>query len=218
MIVTDSMLKLARTKKGGYTKGQIELAKTLYPNKWLKSITGANVSELFWGEFVAKAKKPKKIKTKKKAKIINKMSKGGGDWSWSPEKSDMPPLRIVAGTSKGRKRNKLARAKISRLDSNSFYTSKEWRALRVRVLEKYKCSCMMCVQSPKVHGIVIHVDHIKPRSKRPDLSLDFNNLQLLCEACNMGKSNKYSTDYRPDDSGDSELLDIQLFADKGVFQ
>ena len=56
---------------------------------------------------------------------------------------------------------------------------------------------MMCGRSPKMHSVVIHVDHIKPRSIYPDLSLEFTNLQLLCADCNLGKSNKYDTDWRP---------------------
>jgi len=43
----------------------------------------------------------------------------------------------------------------------------------------------------------IHVDHIKPRSKFPELELVFDNLQVLCDDCNIGKSNVDSTDFRP---------------------
>lgn len=82
--------------------------------------------------------------------------------------------------------------------ATDFYKSKEWRSLRVRVLEKYECKCMMCGHSPKEHGIVMHVDHIKPRSTHPHLQLREDNLQLLCEDCNLGKSNKYKTDWRPE--------------------
>ena len=77
-------------------------------------------------------------------------------------------------------------------------TAKEWKQIRVRVLEKYECRCMMCGRNPRDHGVVIHVSHIKPRSKYPELSLDFDNLQILCDECNTGKSNKYETDWRPE--------------------
>lgn len=83
--------------------------------------------------------------------------------------------------------------------ATDFYKSKEWRRLRVKVLEKYECKCMMCGRSQKEHGIVIHVDHIKPRSTHPHLQLREDNLQLLCEDCNLGKSNKYKTDWRPEE-------------------
>lgn len=78
-----------------------------------------------------------------------------------------------------------------------FYLSKEWRELRASVLERFGCKCMMCGRSAVTHGVVVHVDHIKPRSTHPNLELDIENLQVLCEDCNIGKSNKYTTDWRP---------------------
>ena len=65
---------------------------------------------------------------------------------------------------------------------------------------------MCCGRSPKEHGIVIHVDHIKPRSKYPKLELAFDNMQLLCAACNYGKSNIDNTDWRPLPSHDIQLM------------
>ena len=53
---------------------------------------------------------------------------------------------------------------------------------------------MVCGASGK--QTVLHVDHIKPRSKYPELALDPNNLQVLCKDCNLGKSNLYNTDWR----------------------
>lgn len=52
----------------------------------------------------------------------------------------------------------------------------------------------MCCGSRK--NIV--VDHIYPISKYPSLSLEFDNLQVLCNDCNQGKSNDDFTDFRPD--------------------
>ena len=78
-----------------------------------------------------------------------------------------------------------------------FYMSEEWRSLRYNILKKYKGRCCLCGRSYQKNGVVIHVDHIKPRSKYPELELDENNLQLLCEDCNLGKSNKDSIDWRP---------------------
>lgn len=85
-----------------------------------------------------------------------------------------------------------------RIDPNSpdFLGSYEWRALRMKVLSKYGAKCMCCGATP-AGGIVINVDHIKPRRVRPDLALTFDNLQVLCEPCNHGKSNWDETDWRP---------------------
>ena len=71
---------------------------------------------------------------------------------------------------------------------NSFYHSREWRELRWKVLTAGDGKCVMCGRGKK-DGIILHVDHIKPRSKYPHLELEFSNLQVLCEDCNLGKSN-----------------------------
>ena len=77
----------------------------------------------------------------------------------------------------------------------AFYLSREWRELRYEALRRCGAQCCLCGRT-RNHGIVLHVDHIKPISKFPDLRLDINNLQVLCEECNMGKSNKDDTDWR----------------------
>lgn len=81
-------------------------------------------------------------------------------------------------------------------DSRNFYLSREWRAVRYKALCQSSGRCQCCGASPAT-GTVLHVDHIKPRSKFPALELDIENLQVLCVDCNMGKSNKDQTDWRP---------------------
>ena len=78
----------------------------------------------------------------------------------------------------------------------SFYDSFEWKELREEVLKKYGEKCMCCGATRKC-GYKMHIDHIKPRSRYPELELDFSNLQVLCEKCNIRKSNIDETDYRP---------------------
>ena len=82
-----------------------------------------------------------------------------------------------------------------REQSKVFYASDEWRRLRYRVLKTYGKRCMCCGASPET-GAIMHVDHIKPRYTHPELSLSFDNLQVLCEDCNMGKGAWDSTDHR----------------------
>lgn len=74
-----------------------------------------------------------------------------------------------------------------------FLFSYEWRKLRMEVIKHYGAICMCCRSETNP----IHVDHIKPRKKRPDLALDFDNLQILCDECNHGKGNWDETDWRP---------------------
>jgi 5-methylcytosine-specific restriction endonuclease McrA len=80
---------------------------------------------------------------------------------------------------------------------SDFYRSREWRDLRMEALMVYGHQCMLCGRNPRDHGVVLHVDHIRPISRAPHLALYFSNLQILCEDCNIGKSNKYAVDNRP---------------------
>lgn len=77
---------------------------------------------------------------------------------------------------------------------DDFYRSQAWRELRLQVLAKYGNRCHLCGATKAETSL--HVDHIKPRSKYPHLELEFDNLQVLCRDCNMGKSNKYEDDFR----------------------
>ena len=83
---------------------------------------------------------------------------------------------------------------ICNLPSKKFYSSREWKALRYQALVKFGNRCICCGSSQK-NGVIIHVDHIKPRSIYPERALDINNLQILCEPCNIGKSNIDETNW-----------------------
>jgi len=87
-------------------------------------------------------------------------------------------------------------------DATEFYRTKKWRELRYKVLVKYGRRCACCGTTPD-SGAVMHVDHIKPRSKYPKLELDINNLQVLCEDCNIGKLNYSSEDFRDIETPDN---------------
>lgn len=81
-----------------------------------------------------------------------------------------------------------------RKNPNSFYFSQPWRELRYKALLQYGRKCLCCGALPKTTEL--HVDHIKPISRYPDLALQLDNLQILCSQCNLGKSNKDETDFR----------------------
>jgi hypothetical protein len=83
-----------------------------------------------------------------------------------------------------------------------FYWSDEWRAVRYVALRRSRGVCELCGTPPSV-GKPLHVDHIKPRSKYPELELDASNLQVLCADCNLGKSNRDEIDWRRSPGGPS---------------
>lgn len=72
-----------------------------------------------------------------------------------------------------------------------FYSTREWRQIRWKVLAASDGKCVMCGHSAASSGRPLHVDHIHARSIRPDLELQENNLQVLCEDCNLGKGSRY---------------------------
>lgn len=81
--------------------------------------------------------------------------------------------------------------------SGNFYSSDEWRQTRYHALLANDGRCECCGAS-KASGAVLHVDHIKPRSRFPEFALDLANLQVLCADCNIGKGAADETDWRRD--------------------
>ena len=60
-------------------------------------------------------------------------------------------------------------------------------SLRLAVLSRDNFRCVFCGKSPATNiGTKLHIDHIKPFSRGGKSTLE--NLQTLCEECNIGKS------------------------------
>lgn len=74
-----------------------------------------------------------------------------------------------------------------------FYQSQAWLELRQRVLDTYGPTCMCCGVTK--NDETIQVDHVKPKARYPALALVFENMQVLCQPCNLGKGTA-ETDYR----------------------
>lgn len=98
-----------------------------------------------------------------------------------------------------------AQAQSKAPTSAEFYNSQEWKTVRYQALKKYGARCQCCGSTPR-DGVQMHVDHIKPRSKYPHLALDVNNLQILCEPCNMGKRAWDETDWREKPPSEREVV------------
>ena len=72
---------------------------------------------------------------------------------------------------------------------------------RYEALKNAGGQCALCGRKPP--EVRLQVDHIKPRSKYPSLADMPTNLQVLCWDCNIGKSNRDQTDWRPNESQNS---------------
>ncbi len=66
--------------------------------------------------------------------------------------------------------------------------------VRWQVLLRDGWKCLACGRNTIEHGVVLHLDHIVPRSRGG--KDEVANYQTLCEQCNIGKSNKDDTDIR----------------------
>lgn len=104
-----------------------------------------------------------------------------------------------AGLGKKAKKGKPQQPKKreNKTSKSGFYSSWEWKKARYEAIKKFEQRCMCCGWQPgdTERGHLV-VDHIKPRSKYPKLALDLTNLQVLCNDCNMGKSNDSEDDWR----------------------
>jgi len=93
-------------------------------------------------------------------------------------------------------------------NTNCFYRTPVWGKLKRLIYKVFPKQCMRCLSV----NAQLHVDHIKPRSKFPDIELSISNLQVLCKACNLDKSNLYIKDYRTQKHVDA----LELFLAKGI--
>lgn len=71
----------------------------------------------------------------------------------------------------------------------------KWRQVRFEALRSHHGRCDLCGRGAR-HGVTMHVDHIKPKSLHPELAFEPSNLQVLCEDCNLGKSNRDDTNFK----------------------
>lgn len=85
--------------------------------------------------------------------------------------------------------------------ADTFYRSHKWRRLRVDALEanRQRYGMLACECCGMIDVASFHVDHIYPRATHPELALDPANLQVLCDACNIGKGTAYTTNWRGGD-------------------
>lgn len=79
--------------------------------------------------------------------------------------------------------------------SQAFLNSEEWKRVRWLALKKFGFACMACGRTRR-DGVILHIDHIKPRCRYPELALSLDNLQVLCQTCNFGKGYEHEDDLR----------------------
>lgn len=71
--------------------------------------------------------------------------------------------------------------------ANDTEHAKVTRQMRYEVMRRDGYRCVMCGRTAK-DGVRLHVDHVRPVSKGGKSVME--NLQTLCEDCNLGKGNR----------------------------
>ena len=72
--------------------------------------------------------------------------------------------------------------------NDPFYTSAAWRAVREQALLRDHYICQKCLKRAEMGKLftphpATMVHHIKPRQLFPELELELDNLESLCDAC-----------------------------------
>ena len=105
----------------------------------------------------------------------------------NPLADDLAVINQIKKEAKEEMRGKKKRSDI--------HNATTWNKLRYLVLKRDGGKCCLCGRGAS-DGVKLHVDHIKPVSIYPELYYDPENLQTLCEECNLGKSDLDDTDWR----------------------
>jgi 5-methylcytosine-specific restriction endonuclease McrA len=90
--------------------------------------------------------------------------------------------------------------------SKAFLATPEWKRVRYEALRRNDGRCECCGAGRR-EGVVLNVDHIKPRRKYPHLALDVDNTQVLCSSCNVGKGNRDQTNWKA--KNDSRAAEVE---------
>ena len=80
--------------------------------------------------------------------------------------------------------------------TTNFYLSRAWRELRYKALKLHggAVSAAASARHPATRFMSIISNHA---ASSPNSPCALDNLQVLCDDCNLGKSNKDQTDWRP---------------------
>lgn len=119
---------------------------------------------------------------------------------------DMQPRKRAKANRAPRQIKPKPKPKERQVSTKAFYSSWEWKQARFETLKRYGATCMCCHSTKD-----IVVDHILPIRTHPELRLSRDNLQILCNSCNMGKGSHDTTDFRPITQG--EYLEMDRLPD-----
>lgn len=87
---------------------------------------------------------------------------------------------------------------LNKKESQKVIKTKQWRQLRPKILKRDLYECQRCLIKFGIHNREnLQIDHIIPRTARPDLAYEPTNLITLCARCNKEKGTKSELDFEP---------------------
>ena len=85
-----------------------------------------------------------------------------------------------------------------------FYKSKTWQSCRLAYAKSVGGLCEECLKQGRYNaGVIVHHKvHINPENiEVPEITMNFENLELLCRDCHAAQHGKRQKRYKVDDFG-----------------
>lgn len=171
----------------GFTLRQQELVRELGESakaKWVRRMVGKTVPVEWWEKFVEAGSK----------KRIATYTNEGVDVSSGPvfffkSQNVQRSKRELRQSGVEQMHAHEGQSFISKSQRDELFSSPIYKTVRAAVLRASPW-CKMCGRRPP--RVVLNVDHIIPLTVDWSRRMDPNNLQVLCEDCNQGKSNYWT--------------------------
>ena len=93
--------------------------------------------------------------------------------------SIIPPSLVEPKKPRGKEKVHYVNSKEFEEEIQKFYNSEEWKKLRTEVFTRDNFTCQDCNK----YGGYLEANHIKARSRHPDLKLVASNIETLCKPC-----------------------------------
>jgi hypothetical protein len=174
----------AATSPGGsgFTHKQVKILGMKPNGEWLKPLLNTFIPDEIWAAFVKAGDARRK---RNYEKLGRKLEDG-------PYPLRTETTRALASGKKPHEEHPSSRQIvapgtnfISAPIRRQLFESEQWRAMRALVLRLDNYTCQHC----GARNVRLHVDHKIPITVDWSRRLDLLNLQVLCEDCNVGKSN-----------------------------
>lgn len=167
----------------GFTDQQIRVLGMDPRKEWLNPLIGTYIPDEVWTAFVACGDT---LRARNYKRANRDLSEGPKRKFWSDAKPPKDPDSQQMPPHPSRFKQSLPKtAFVEPSLKKELFESEDWKFLRAYALRRDNYTCQHC----GTRNVRLHVDHKIPITVDWSRRLDLLNLQVLCEDCNVGKSN-----------------------------